>query len=170
MDGMDSPLMRGQRPPSKPDSANDAAPEIPGPAGTLAWTITTQEVVALLGRKWVVPIVRELTTGTKRRFQLHNAIRTVSTKVLTDTLRFLERDGMIERVLHEDGHGSKSIVYQLTDLGRSLADPVTALYQWGREHLDEVHRSQQETDALWADDKVPPGARAVVGVPESPLQ
>nr|MDP9335954.1 winged helix-turn-helix transcriptional regulator [Actinomycetota bacterium] len=90
--------------------------------------------------------------------------------VLTDTLRFLERDGVIERVLHDGEHGSKSIAYQLTDLGQSLADPVTALYRWGQEHLDEVHRSQQETDALWALDVALPGARAVVEVSESPLQ
>jgi DNA-binding HxlR family transcriptional regulator len=152
------------------ENAQHARADIPEPVGSLAWTITTQEVVALLGRKWVVPVVRELASGTKRRFQLHNAIRSVTPKVLTETLRFLERDGVIERVLHDDGRGSKSIAYQLTELGRSLADPVTALYLWGRDHLDEVHRSQRETDALWAAEEIPPGARATVEVPESPLQ
>jgi DNA-binding HxlR family transcriptional regulator len=167
---MDSPFTSGRRSPRTWGSGKDSGPDRPGPAGALAWTITTQEVVGILGRKWVIPVVRELASGTKRRFQLHHAISSVTPKVLTDTLRFLERDGVIERVLHDGEHGSKSIAYQLTDLGQSLADPVTALYRWGQEHLDEVHRSQQETDALWALDVALPGARAVVEVSESPLQ
>ena len=104
----------------------------------------------MLGRKWVVPVMRELASGTRRRFQLHHGIKGVTPKVLTDTLRSLERDGVIERVLHDDGHGAKSIAYQLTELGRSLGTPVTAIHRWGHEHLDEVHRSRQYVDSLWA--------------------
>ena len=167
---MDSPFTSGRRSPLKRASGNDAGPDIRGRPGPLAWTITTQEVVAILGRKWVIPVARELASGTKRRFQLHNAIRDVAPKVLTDTLRFLERDGVLERVLQDDGNGSKSIAYQLTDLGRSLANPLTAIHRWGREHLDEVHRSQRETDALWADEVVLPGARDALDVPKSSLQ
>jgi len=167
---MDSAFTSGQRSPPRRGSRKDAGPDTPGPAGALAWTIATQEVVAILGRKWVIPVVGELAAGTKRRFQLHHAISSVTPKVLTDTLRFLERDGLIERVLHDCEHGSKSVAYQLTDLGQSLADPITALYRCGQEHLYEVHRSQQETDALWALDVALPGARAVVEVSESPLQ
>ncbi len=124
----------------------------------------------MLSRKWVVPVVRELASGTRRRFQIHNGIKGVTPKVLTETLRFLERDGVIERVLHDDGHGSKSIAYQLTDLGRSLGAPVTAIYRWGRDHLEDVHRSRQDTDALWAAGEVPLGARAAVEVPKNPLK
>ncbi|MDP9336301.1 MAG: winged helix-turn-helix transcriptional regulator, partial [Actinomycetota bacterium] len=92
---MDSPFTSGQRSPSTRRSGKDAGPDTPGPAGVLAWTIATQEVVGILGRKWVIPVVRELASGTKRRFQLHHAISSVTPKVLTDTLRFLERDGVI---------------------------------------------------------------------------
>ena len=95
-------------------------------------------------------MLRELVSGTKRHFQLNYAIKGVTAKVLTDTLRFLERDGVVERVLHDEGHGSKSVAYQLTDLGRSLAEPLTGLYRWGEKHLDEVHQAQAETDARWA--------------------
>jgi DNA-binding HxlR family transcriptional regulator len=139
-------------------------------AGPLAWTVTTQEVIGLLGRKWAIPLLRELASGTKRRFQLHHAIKGVTPKILTDTLRFLERDGVIERVLHDDGHGSKSIAYQLTDLGRSLGDPLAALYRWGREHLGDVHQSRAQTDELWtgADDRS--GGVAPLDDPESPLK
>lgn len=167
---MDSPSASGQGPPPTRGSGNEPGPEIPGPDGPLAWTIATQEVLAILGRKWVISVVRELSSGTKRRFQLTHAIKGVAPKVLTETLRFLERDGMVERVLHDEGHGSKSIGYQLTDLGRTLANPLTAIYRWGREHLDEVHRSRQETDALWAEEVVLPGARDTLEVPEIPLK
>jgi DNA-binding HxlR family transcriptional regulator len=97
--------------------------------------------------------MRELASGTRRRFQLHHAIKGVTPKVLTDTLRSLERDGVIERVLHDDGRGAKSIAYQLTELGRSLGTPVTAIHRWAHEHLDEVHRSRQDVDWLWATEK-----------------
>ena len=113
-----------------------------------SWTIVTQEVLAILGRKWVVSVVRELISGTKRRFQLAQSIKGVTPKVLTETLRFLERDGVVERVLHDDGRGSKSIAYQLTRLGETLATPVDALYRWGREHLDDVHYARQQNDAV----------------------
>jgi DNA-binding HxlR family transcriptional regulator len=167
---MDSPSASGHRPPPTGGAGDDPDSDIPGSEGSLAWTIATQEVVAILGRKWVISIVRELAPGTKRRFQLTHAIKGVAPKVLTETLRFLERDGVVERVLHDEGRGSKSIGYQLTDLGRSLANPLTAIYRWGREHLDDVHRSRQETDALWAEEMVLPGARDIVEVPEIPLK
>jgi DNA-binding HxlR family transcriptional regulator len=131
----------------------DARPDAFDPAGSLAWSVATQEVVAILGRKWVVPVMRELASGTRRRFQLHHAIKGVTPKVLTDTLRSLERDGVIERVLHDDGRGAKSIAYQLTELGRSLGTPVTAIHRWADEHLDEVHRARQDVDSLWATEK-----------------
>ncbi len=167
---MDSPSARGNGPPPQGGGGDDPDSDIPGSEGSLAWTIATQEVVAILGRKWVISVVRELASGTKRRFQLTHAIKGVAPKVLTETLRFLERDGVIERVLHDEGHGSKSIGYQLTDLGRTLASPLTAIYRWGREHLDEVHQSQHETDALWASEVVLPSARDSLDVPESPLK
>jgi DNA-binding HxlR family transcriptional regulator len=144
--------------------------DIPGPSGRVAWTITTQEVIAMVGRKWVVPVVRELEAGTRRQFQLRNGIRGVTPKVLTDTLRSLERDGVIERVLHDDGRGSKSVAYRLTDLGRSLSVPVNAIYRWGRDHLDEVHRCRRDTDTMWAGGTTPPGARGNVEVPKNPLK
>jgi DNA-binding HxlR family transcriptional regulator len=135
---------------SSPEHGHGSAPtaDVVADAGTLAWTIVTQEVLAILGRKWVVSVVRELISGTKRRFQLAQSIKGVTPKVLTETLRFLERDGVIERVLHDDGRGSKSIAYQLTRLGETLATPVDALYRWGREHLDDVHYARQQNDAV----------------------
>lgn len=143
---------------------------IPGAAASLTWTVTTQQVVALIGRKWVIPVLRELASGTKRHFQMQYAIKGVTAKVLTDTLRFLERDGVVERVLHDEGRGSKSVAYRLTDMGRSLAEPLTALYRWGREHLEEVHQVQADTDARWTSAEDHPSTRAPAEEPKNPLK
>jgi len=134
------------------------------------WTATTQEVVAMLGRKWVLPVVCELGAGSQRHFQLRNRVKGVSSKVLTETLRFLERNGVIAQVLHHDGHGATSVAYQLTDLGRSLDTPVGAIYRWGRDHLDDVARSRQDVDARWAGGEIPRGARGRLEVPKNPLK
>lgn len=114
----------------------------------MAWTMTTQEVLALLGRKWAVAIVRELLDGPRRHFQLCCAISGIQPKVLRETLRFLERDGVVERVLHDDGDGGKAIAYKLTGLGRTLLEPLVAVYEWGRDHLDEVHERQRASARL----------------------
>ena len=111
--------------------------------GGLAWTHTTQEVLTLLTRKWVVPVIRALLDGPKRNFQLRLAVKGIQPKVLTETLRALIADGLVERVIvHEDG--TASIAYGLTDLGQSLVAPLVSLFDWGRAHLDEVHGARQE--------------------------
>jgi DNA-binding HxlR family transcriptional regulator len=107
-----------------------------------AWAPTTQEVLGVLGRKWLVPIVRELLGGPRRQFELRCAIAKIQPKVLRETLRRLERDGLVQRVLHDDGVGGKAVAYELTELGSSLVEPLVAIYVWGREHLDEVHATR----------------------------
>jgi DNA-binding HxlR family transcriptional regulator len=99
------------------------------------WGDMIQQVLALVGRKWTVSIFLELLEGPRRHFQLLRAIHGVHSKVLRDNLRFLEDDGVVERVLHDDDAGGKSVAYQLTDLGRSLLEPMGALFAWGRDHL-----------------------------------
>jgi DNA-binding HxlR family transcriptional regulator len=164
-------LPKPQRRPRPRRAANDGVDaDLRGPAGRAAWMVTTQEVVAMLSRKWALPVMRELASGTRRHFQLRSVVKGVSPKVLTETLRFLERNGVIARVLSNDGHGSASVAYALTELGRSLGAPMAAIYQWGRDHLDEVEQSRQDTDALWAGGELPRGARGTVDVPKNPLK
>lgn len=117
-----------------------------GLSGAIAWAVVTQEVITLLGRKWVVPVMRELSGGTMRHFQLRTAIKGVTPKVLTETLRSLERDGVVERVLHKEAYGAASVAYALTDLGETLWEPLSELHRWAKEHLDEVHRCQRAAD------------------------
>lgn len=114
------------------------------------WMVTTQEVLSLLSRKWVVSILRELLGGPRRHFQLRHAIKGIQPKVLRETLRFLERDGVVERVLHDDDVGGKGIAYELTGLGCTLVEPLTSVFEWGRDHLDEVHDRQQLSTGMEA--------------------
>lgn len=100
-----------------------------------AWIGTTQDVLGLVCRKWVVAIVRCLLDGPRRHFQLECEISGVQPKVLRDTLRSLERDGLVERILSDDDNGGKCIAYQLTDLGMSMTMLLTSVFDWGVENF-----------------------------------
>lgn len=116
-------------------------------ASGILWTVTAQEVLALIGRKWTVSILRVLQCGPRRFFQVRAGIGGIQPKVLRENLRALERDGILERVLHDDGSGSKGIAYELTHVGYSLLDLLTTVHAWGHEHLDDVHASRRTGSA-----------------------
>ncbi|MFN8026905.1 MAG: helix-turn-helix domain-containing protein [Acidimicrobiia bacterium] len=122
------------------EAARDQVLDVP----RAAWISTTQDVLGLVCRKWVVAIVRCLLDGPRRHFQLECEISGVQPKVLRETLRSLERDGLVERILSDDDHGGKCIAYQLTDLGMSLTMLLTSVFDWGVENLVEV-RAQRPT-------------------------
>jgi DNA-binding HxlR family transcriptional regulator len=90
-------------------------------------------VAGLLARRWVVPIVMVLRDGPRRRFQLAIALRGVSAKVLTETLRHLEGEGIVERQLvrESDAVGAG---YALTPRGRALDELISALAEWWTAH------------------------------------
>lgn len=73
---------------------------------------------------------------------LHRGVDGISKKVLTDTLRALERDGMIDHTTHPDGHGR----YDLTSLGRTLHEPLRALQDWAESHVEDVLSAQDRYD------------------------
>jgi DNA-binding HxlR family transcriptional regulator len=85
--------------------------------------------VGLLSGRWTLPVLAELSTGGRRYQDIDEALDGVSHKVLTETLRRAERDGLIAR--HVDpSRVDTATLYQLTDLGRSLSDPLAALGRW----------------------------------------
>ncbi|MFC5123268.1 winged helix-turn-helix transcriptional regulator [Pseudoclavibacter helvolus] len=86
-------------------------------------------------------IVITLSQGPKRFSELHRTIEGISKKVLVDTLRSLERDGMLERA-ERDGHR----VYALTPLGTSPEAPLLALQVWAEAHIEEVLVSRDAFD------------------------
>lgn len=106
----------------------------PGEADSLLWTATFQRALAIVNRKWVVAVVRVLDQGPRRQFQIRAEIRGIQLKVLRDTLKALERDGLVRQIVVRDGTAT-GLGWELTDTGRSLVQPLAAIYRWGRDHL-----------------------------------
>ena len=97
----------------------------------------TREVLKLITDKWVISVIYALSEGTKRYRQLEREICSVSQKMLTQTLRGLERDGLIERTAYPVV--PPRVEYSLTPLGHTLVEPLIALRDWAAAHRDEVH-------------------------------
>jgi DNA-binding HxlR family transcriptional regulator len=110
-----------------------------------------QAAASLLGRKWVLPVLGALAAQPLRRFQLAVQVPGISPKVLTETLRLLEREGLVGRVLvREAEEVTVGIAYELTPLGRSLDRPVTALARWYALHDEARAAPVSDRDRLGA--------------------
>jgi len=97
--------------------------------------LTPHEVaIAILQKKWTPHIVVLLRDGPRRFSDLYHEIPYVSHKVLTQQLRALERDRLIDRRVSIDG--PRQVLYELSDSGRSLLPIIDALEDWGRRHSD----------------------------------
>ncbi|MFB9717826.1 winged helix-turn-helix transcriptional regulator [Planobispora longispora] len=89
-----------------------------------------------IGDKWAGMIIRCLEGGPRRFSELRVPLRGVSAKVLTQSLRALERDGLVSRTTRSGP--VQRVEYALTPLGRSLLGPMDALCAWAEEHWDEL--------------------------------
>jgi DNA-binding HxlR family transcriptional regulator len=93
----------------------------------------TRAVLGLLDGKWSVDILYLLATGTRRYSEVLYEVGEISKKTLTQTLRSLERDGLVaRRVLPEV---PARVEYSLTPLGWSLTGPLMSMYEWAAQHL-----------------------------------
>jgi DNA-binding HxlR family transcriptional regulator len=102
----------------------------------------TSAFVRLIGGRWTLAILGELTDGGRRYQDLHDALDGISHKVLTDTLRRAERDGLIMRHL-DSGRIDTANLYELTDLGRSLEEPLAEVGRWVDANWDHVEAAQR---------------------------
>jgi DNA-binding HxlR family transcriptional regulator len=101
----------------------------------------------LLAGRWTLAVLTELRDQGRRYQELHDALEGISYKVLTETLRRAERDGLIAR--HLDGERIKTTtLYELTDLGRSLDAPLVAMTEWADRHWQEVEAARNRWDRL----------------------
>ncbi|WP_342752337.1 helix-turn-helix domain-containing protein [Actinokineospora auranticolor] len=89
-----------------------------------------------IGDKWTALVVVCLADGPRRFSELRVPMRRVTPKVLTETLRAMERDGMLTRTQYPEI--PPRVEYELTELGRSLLDLVAACRTWGDKHLADV--------------------------------
>jgi DNA-binding HxlR family transcriptional regulator len=105
----------------------------------------TRQVLDLIGDKWTTLIILLLQDGEKRFSQLHRSIHGISQKMLTQTLRSLERDGLVNRTIYPSV--PPRVEYKLTALGETLCEPVCAIVRWSEAHIGEVTTAQTIYDA-----------------------
>lgn len=111
----------------------------------LTQTCEIRELLDRLGDKWSLLVVELLGEGTKRFTELRNAIEGVSQRMLTLTLRRLERDGLVHRTVHPTV--PPRVDYHLTALGVSLLHSVGPLVAWTRAHRDEIALARDDYDS-----------------------
>jgi len=107
-------------------------------------------VLSRVGDKWSVLVIMLLIDGPRRFNELKRMIGGISQRMLTLTLRGLERDGLVTRTIFPTI--PPRVDYELTDLGRGLAQPVRALGQWAFEHIPEIERARSGFDARNGED------------------
>ncbi|MGH8287544.1 MAG: winged helix-turn-helix transcriptional regulator [Steroidobacteraceae bacterium] len=102
------------------------------------------QVLARIGEKWSVLIIIMLAERSRRFSELKRAIGGVSQRMLTLSLRGLERDGLVKRTVFPVV--PPRVEYELTPLGQSLRAPVSALGEWARGHLAEIDVAREVFD------------------------
>ena len=104
------------------------------------------EVLSRVGDKWTVLVVSTLGDGPKRFNELRRALGSISQRMLTLTLRALERDGQVTRTVFPTI--PPRVDYELTKLGRSLLEPVSALGTWARGNRAAIQDARRKFDAV----------------------
>ena len=102
------------------------------------------DVLSRVGDKWTVLVVELLSNGPMRFNELRRLIGNISQKMLTTTLRGLERDGLVTRTVYPTV--PPRVDYELTDLGRELRAPVHALAGWARENIGRINAARKRFD------------------------
>src|SRR5207237_4774563 len=106
------------------------------------------EVLARVGDKWTVLVVGVLGDGPKRFNELRRALGSISQRMLTLTLRGLERDGLVTRTVFPTI--PPRVDYELTKLGHSLLEPVSGLGLWARQNRSAIADARSRFDAAAA--------------------
>ncbi|WP_226621776.1 winged helix-turn-helix transcriptional regulator [Alloyangia pacifica] len=104
-----------------------------------------RDVLDRVGQKWTLLILVALEPAPKRFSQLQRQVGDISKRMLTQTLRQLERDGLVSRQVFPTK--PPSVEYALTDLGRSALAPIGALLVWADSHHDAIRASRAAFDA-----------------------
>ena len=103
--------------------------------GELEMIRGTRAVLSLLAGKWNVPVLYLLASGKRRYSEVLYEVGEISKKTLTQTLRGLERDGLIARQVTAEV--PVRVEYSLTSLGWSITGPLMAMYEWAEQHLPD---------------------------------
>ncbi len=103
-------------------------------------------VLAQIGDKWIIMVVGVLSLSTSRFNALQRNIPGISHRMLTMTLRGLERDGLVKRTAFAEI--PPRVEYNLTSLGRSLGKPLSQLAEWAALHRPAIEESRSDFDSL----------------------
>ena len=113
--------------------------------GPFSATCPTRTVLDTIADRWATLIIDLLATGPRRFGALQRAIGGISQKMLTQTLRTLERDGLVRRTVYPTT--PPSVEYALTPLGETLTGPIAALREWAERNIDDVLAARAAFDA-----------------------
>lgn len=103
-----------------------------------------RDILDRIGDKWSVLVIVELASGVKRFRELQRAIDGISQRMLTLTVRRLERDGLVTRTIYPTVPAQ--VTYELTERGNSLTMLVKQLTEWSLEHKDSIGASRELYD------------------------
>lgn len=111
----------------------------------LAAACPTRQVINRIGDRWSLLVLCALEGGTLRFQQLRRAVDGVSQKMLTQTVRTLERDGLVRREIYASV--PPRVDYSLTPLGASLSKSIVGLRMWAYANMDTIESARAEFDA-----------------------
>lgn len=153
LDGGADLLGQARRVPSRGQAAPQDQASSRGQAGqpalaeydVLSPACPSRSVLRHVVDRWTPLVVAVLSDGPQRFTALRGAVGGVSPKVLTQTLRSMERDGLVTRT--QSGSVPVRVDYALTELGRTLVVPMGALRDWAQDHAEEVLAHREAYDA-----------------------
>jgi DNA-binding HxlR family transcriptional regulator len=108
-------------------------------------TASSADVIALVSDKWVIEVLHGLRAGQNRYGLLQRHIPAITKKMLTQTLRKLERNGIIERIDYQEN--PPRVEYTITPAGDSLIQRLTQMCEWSKAFFADVERSRAVYDA-----------------------
>src|SRR5438477_11500390 len=118
--------------------------------------VQIHEILGRIANRWTALTVQALAGGTKRYSEVRRALGGVSHKMLSQTLRGLERDGIVERTVHPVV--PPKVEYSLTPLGQSLVKPLVMLCEWTARHREEIEAARTRYAAAEQTRTQTPGA------------
>jgi len=118
---------------------------IPTDKHTANACVAVSELLARIGDKWTVLVVELLEGGPMRFNEIRRTISAISQRMLTLTLRDLERDGLVTRTIYPTI--PPKVEYELTKLGRSLYEPIAGLALWARDNRAAIEAARMRFDA-----------------------
>ena len=102
----------------------------------------SREVLSLMAEKWTILVLSALAYGVKRHGELKREIEGISQKMLTQTLRNLARDGLVERKAYPTT--PPRVEYTLTPLGETFGELLKGICTWAEEHYDQIRQAREQ--------------------------